>query len=193
MDLREKKCLIYPRNIEGIYRMGKICSAGPVKLFMGIIAVSEGIIEECKKCLQENWGIIDIESELIPFNFTDYYEKEMGMGLFRKWVSFEKLADPAELAAIKTATNAIEQKYLSGDRRTINLDPGYITLANLVLASTKEFSHRIYLSGGIYGEITLIYKGGKFTPLPWTYPDYQSQTAIKFIEKTREKYHSQIR
>ncbi|OGC39125.1 hypothetical protein A2Y85_02035 [candidate division WOR-3 bacterium RBG_13_43_14] len=130
-----------------------------------------------------------MHSQKIPFTHTDYYSKEMAAVIFRQWHAYEKKILPGELAEIKTFTNLVEKKYLNENKgRMINIDPGYISLSNLVLASTKNYSHRIYLDLGIYAEITLIFKHEHFMPLEWTYPDYKEPAAIEFFEKVRKNF-----
>lgn len=172
--------------------MGSATAPDPVKLFMGIIACSESRLEAALPLLEQRWGRIALRSAVIPFDFTGYYEAEMGAGLLRQWVGFEALVSPGQLAAVKTGTNALEAEGAPGDKRSVNLDPGYLALSKIVLASTKDFSHRIYLSDGIYAEITLLYKGGKFTALPWSYPDYQCAAAREFFTALRAAYHAQL-
>jgi len=172
--------------------MGKIQKVLPVKLFAGLISNSEENIFAAEKTLASKYGQIDIESAVIPFDFTDYYNSKMGMGLLRKWVSFKKLILPSDLSCIKLKTNKIEDKTAQESKRKVNIDPGYINLSKVVLASTKDFSHRIYLDNNIYAEITLIYKQKEFVSLPWTYPDYKSKEAMKFLTETRQAFFKQF-
>lgn len=168
--------------------MGKIQGPEKVKLIVGIITCCAGTAEEAGGLLEKKFGRIDARSAVIPFDFTNYYEKEMGGELRRQWWSFEKHVDPESLPAVKTATNKIEEKLGVNNRRRINIDPGYIAGSRLVLASTKDFSHRVYLSKGIYAEITLIYEKGAFKHLPWTYPDYKTEKATEFFFEARSLY-----
>jgi hypothetical protein len=172
--------------------MGTIKQPVPAKLVMGLIAPSDELIVRVAERLTARYGRIDVWSERVPFSFTAYYEREMGTGLLRQWISFSKPIDPGKLALVKTETNVLEDEFREGKARRVNIDPGYLTLSNLVLASTKDFSHRIYLSGGIYGEVTLIYKGKEFTPLPWTYPDYQSEICLAFLRQVRTIFQGQL-
>ena len=172
--------------------MVTIKSAEPVKLIMGIISKSNELTDAAMVMLKQRWGELDNVSQDIRFSFTDYYGAEMGSGLSRLWVSFDKLINPGELAKIKIETNRIEDGFALSGKRRINIDPGYIALSKVVLASTKDFSHRIYLQDGIFAEITLLYKDKRFTALPWSYPDYQSEAATAFLLSARERYHSQI-
>lgn len=173
--------------------MGKTATPDQVKYFCGIITTHASLADKIEALLAEEMGAIDLRSEPVPFAFTDYYEKEMGKNLLRSWISFERLGDPGELAAVKALTNLIERETAVGGARQINIDPGYLALSKLVLASTKDFSHRIYLSDGIYAETTLLYKHDDFEVLPWTYPDYISDPAQGYFKKLRAAYHRQIK
>lgn len=168
--------------------MGKIRKVEDVKLFSGLIAKDKETISAAEEKLEKLFGKIDIRSKILKFTFTDYYEEEMGRNLLRCWVSFEKPISPEALAEIKVKTNKIENKLTDSDKRRINIDPGYIDGAKIILASTKNFSHRIYLSKGIYGEVTSIYKGKNFHFLEWTYPDYKAEDAISFFLEARNKH-----
>ena len=134
-------------------------------------------------------GEIDHASEVWPFQFTDYYAAEMGPNLLRQFVTFAAPGDPGELARIKLATNEIENGFAvtagAALRRLVNLDPGYLTPAKLVLATTKDFAHRIYVGDGIYAEITLNFSREGVQPHPWTYPDYRSGLYAPFLLAVR--------
>ncbi|HID93519.1 MAG TPA: DUF4416 family protein [bacterium (Candidatus Stahlbacteria)] len=156
------------------------------KLICGVIANSEWMLEKVIAVLKENFGDIDKRSKMIPFDFTNYYEKEMGKGLIREWVSFLKPIKEDEIKNIKLKTIKLEKWLANKDgSRNVNIDPGYVSLSKLVLASTKDYAHRIYLGDGIFAEITLIYRKGAFQPLEWTYPDYRQNT--RFFEEVREE------
>lgn len=159
----------------------------PAKLFCGLIGHSfDAVIEE----LIERFGKIDLGMGSIPFTYTDYYIDELGENLLRDWVTFEKLIDEEDIGKIKNITCGIERKLSLRDRRTVNIDPGYVNLSRVILASTKDYSHRIYISRGIFAEVTLIYKHKNFTPLPWTYPDYREN--IVFFERVRKKLYTNV-
>jgi hypothetical protein len=172
----------------------------PVKLFIGAIFSGEGVLIEAKERLKKKFGRMDFQSPVIPFNFTEYYEKEMGTDLKRQFFSFEKLIKPQQLPEIKLYTNRLEKglgrKSASARQvsslRSINLDPGYLCGGKLVLATCKDYSHRIYLDKGVYAEITLHFRDGAFSPWPWTYPDYKSQGYLKAFHKVREIYLKQL-
>ena len=172
--------------------MGKITRVKPAKLVIGFIFKDEEVFQKVKGILIRKFGKIDFESRVMPFNFTDYYAEELGDGLKRVFVSFRRLIYPANLSRLKIITNSIEKKLLSGRKRLINIDPGYLDLAKLVLASTKDYAHRIYLGKGIFAEITLFFKDNSFRAQEWTYPDYRTDNYIKIFNKIREIYADAI-
>lgn len=171
--------------------MGEVKEPKPVKLFLGLLIAKLPLLPQIYEALEKELGPIELSSELIDFTYTNYYEPEMGARLKRQFLSFRKLIAPDRLPEIKLFTNELERNFAEEGRRRVNLDPGYLTGANLVLATTKNFSHRLYLGKGIYGEVTLIFKGGKFEPLPWTYPDYRSN--LELFHEIRKKYLAQLR
>lgn len=172
--------------------MGKVKRVKPVKLITGFIFKNEADLEKAQAALTSKFGRIDFKSAIIPFDQTDYYKAEMGFGLKRVFISFHKLINPACLPAIKKLANDIEVKLsLKGNRR-INIDPGYLDLAKVVLASTKDYCHRVYLDRGIFAEITLFFRGNSFKPWEWTYPDYKKTEYISVFNKIRELYLSRI-
>ena len=143
---------------------------------------------------EAQYGPLDFMSESLPFDFTDYYKKEMGKGLRRRMASFQPLISPDQLPAVKLWTNALESRFLNEQGgRKLNIDPGYLTAAQFILATGKAYSHRLYLRDGIYGDLTLIFQKGVFTPLPWTYPDYASQPLIGLLSILRQRYLWQLR
>ncbi|MEK6635845.1 MAG: DUF4416 family protein [Planctomycetota bacterium] len=172
--------------------MGQISRPKPVNLIIGILAGISELLGQIDKTLEKNFGPIDFRSDVITFNFTDYYNDEMGKDIQRQFYSFEKLIMPDEIAPIKVKTNEIEESIAASKKyavkRPINIDPGYINESRLILASTKDFSHRIYLRDGIYAEVTLNYRGGRYETFPWTFPDYKSSDYHNFLLKARELY-----
>ena len=169
--------------------MGRIRETTPVTLICGIIAVDADVLRLAVERLTALFGPIGLESEVFPFTFTDYYRAEMGDGLLRKFISFSTPIDPGSLASIKTQTNRLEDELAvvadTQTRRQVNLDPGYITASKLVLATTKDFSHRLYLGQGIYGEVTLGFRKDGCVAHPWTYPDFRSGTYDAFFLAVR--------
>lgn len=173
-------------------RMGIVRPYEPVKLIAGFIFSDQRSLSSAQAVLRKMFGPFDMESPSIPFTHTDYYTQEFGRDLSRKFVSFKRLIDPKDLAMIKIRTNAIEHKLSARGRRLINIDPGYITLAKLVLATTKDHAHRIYLQKGIYSEVTLFFKDLSFQAWPWTYPDYRTEEYLAFFNGVRRSYAEQI-
>ncbi|MFA5311159.1 MAG: DUF4416 family protein [Candidatus Omnitrophota bacterium] len=168
--------------------MGKVKRVKPVKLITGFIFKNEADLEKAQAALISRFGRIDFISEIIPFDQTDYYKAEMGLGLKRVFLSFHKLINPSRLPAIKRLTNNIEVKFSLRGNRLINIDPGYLDLAKVVLASTKDYCHRVYLDKGVFAEITLFFRGDSFRPWEWTYPDYRKTEYIAVFNKIRELY-----
>ena len=160
----------------------------PVKLVVGLLCADRKLLEQAQSALTEGFGTITVKSPEIPFSFTDYYEKEMGPNLVRQWVGFHGLIESEQLSDFKRTTGSLEKRFLGPNgKRRVNLDPGTLSLHNLVLASTKGFAHRIYLRDGIYADLTLLFQSGKFQPLPWTYPDYQTPVCHEFLMRCRKE------
>ena len=124
----------------------------------------------------------------MPFDQTTYYEPEMGQPLFRRMLAFKNMIHQSQLAEIKLGTNKIESLFVVDGKRTVNIDPGYLLLERLVLATGKNFSHRIYIGKDIYADLTLIYRQGRFESLPWTFPDYAGKQIQQFLQRVRSKY-----
>lgn len=176
--------------------MAEANKPSPVKLVVGAIFASEGVLIKARQRLEKKFGPVDWQSQIMPFDCTQYYEKEMGPNLSRRFFSFTKLISLEQLAAIKLYTNQLEKR-LSQEKtkpsRKINLDPGYISASKLVLATCKNYSHRIYIGKGIFAEVTLRFHSGSFVPWPWTYPDYKSQDYLQGFNKIRQLYLKQLK
>ena len=160
----------------------------PVKLICGVTYTLSVNLDDVDSKLESRFGPIDSRSDQFDFSYTDYYEKEMGKGLLKRFYSFDKLIQPDSLASVKNEMISIEATFAVDNKRTVNLDPGYLEESKLVLASTKNFSHRIYLGDKIWGEVTLRYEKGKFVTHPWTYSDYATPLAFEFFQKVRDRY-----
>jgi hypothetical protein len=173
--------------------MGTAPEPVPVKLMASLLTGEPALLVEVKAALAGLFGPIDFESEWLSFDHTDYYSSEFGSGLQRQIVTFARLVSPAELPSIKRRTNDLEWALAREGRRRVNIDPGYVSLGKLVLASTKDHAHRLYLGDGIYGEGTLTYQRGRFRPWPWTYPDYGSDRYCAMFGQIRERYKAQLR
>ncbi len=165
-----------------------------MKLFVGMLFDDSNVMQKASSLLKDLYGEIDTNSPVWKFDFTKYYEKEMGKELYRAFISFKRLISPEELSDIKITTNALEETFYKKDseKRSINLDPGYIALSKLVLASTKDYTHRLYIGKGIYAEITLRYQAKKWDSWEWTYPDYKSPHYLEYFENLRILYKNQI-
>ena len=151
------------------------------------------IFQEIVNLLAEKLGSVDMVSPWLSFDETDYYHAEMGFPLFRRLVAFDKLIEQETLPEAKIFTNDIEAHFSHKGRRTVNIDPGYLLAERLVLATGKNFTHRIYLKKGIYADLTLIYQRGRFRPLEWTYPDYAGTAIIGFLRTVRDRYLFQLK
>jgi hypothetical protein len=165
----------------------------PVKLIASLLSGNLALLVEAKAELGRVFGPTDFESRLLRFDHTDYYTPEFGPDLQRQIVTFAQLLAPSDLPAIKRQTNDMEWSMARGERRQVNIDPGYLSLGKMVLASTKDHAHRLYLGEGIYGEVTLTYQRGRFRPWPWTYPDYASELYCAMFSEIREAYKAQLR
>jgi len=170
--------------------MGEIKKPGSVKLIIGFLYSDPDILDEALKSLSRSFGKIDFKSSQMDFSYTTYYREEMGDGLKRSFVSFEKLADSGSAYKTKLTTNAMEKQLSGNGNRHINIDPGYIDMAKLVLFSTKDYAHRISVGSGIFAEVTLFYKDGRYNPWPWTYPDYKTEEYSVIFNSIREIYRS---
>jgi len=161
----------------------------PVKLFVGMISSEPSLFNECAEFLCSEFGPLDLQAPIVPWDQTEYYRQEMGTGLQRTFLFFERLQDPEQLAPVKNMTNLIEKRFshaATGNRR-VNIDPGYITEAKVVLASTKDFSHRVYIGRHIYAEVTLQFReqGRTFVALEHTYPDFRRKNMIELFNGAR--------
>lgn len=174
--------------------MGKPRPPAPAKLILGVITREPCLREQIATILVPEWGRVEFESEPLRFDFTDYYRTELGPELLRWWLGFERTIPCERLPELKHYTNRLELGLSRPDgRRSINLDPGYLTLQNLVLATTKPAPHRVYLGDGIYAELALIYIDHSFKPLSWTYPDYRADLAIRFFNRVRRSLKEELK
>lgn len=168
-----------------------------MKLIAGILACDEQVLSAARTGLESALGEIDLVSDVWPFDQTGYYADEIGPRILRQFVSFTQLIDPGELADIKHRTNALEQGLAKSLAllfpRPVNLDPGIIEPSKLVLATTKNYSHRIYIGKKMYAEVTLVYDKGAWRTLPHTYPDYRSPQYFEFFTKVRGRLLEQLR
>jgi hypothetical protein len=156
-------------------------------LVVGFIYAQTGVFQAALSRVEQCLGRIDLLTDRLAFDQTDYYAAEMGDVLYRRVAAFSDLFDPGDLPAVKRLTMALEGEFSVEGRRRVNLDPGYVTLERLVLATAKNFVHRIYLGNGVYADLTLIFQDGRFRSLPWTYPDYAGDDLRGQFEMIRRR------
>jgi hypothetical protein len=175
--------------------MATIRTPLPVKLFVGALTSLPDTVSQAEKRLVELFGSVDLRGGPFPFDWTHYYDKAMGSPIYRYFLSFAELIEPSALADAKVKTNDVESVFAREDRtlqRPINLDPGYLEQSKIVLASAKNYYHRILMSGGIYAEVTLHFQEGAWRSLPWTFPDYKTDQYHRFFLSLRELYRRQL-
>lgn len=168
--------------------MAKATEFKKTALVIGILSAYEEKHDELIRLLTEHFGNILAESEVMDFPYTDYYDEEMSGHPVRYLLLFSSLVNPERLSEIKLLTNKLEERFAGENGRRINIDPGVLSLANFILATCKDRSHRIPLSSGVYGEVTLIYQNKDFQSLPWTYSDYNSAEVKAVLRNFREKF-----
>ncbi|MDO9514658.1 MAG: DUF4416 family protein [Syntrophales bacterium] len=164
----------------------------PVKIVSSVFSGSADILHKAIALLSERLGGIDYVSALLPFAYTDYYAKELGPSLVRRFISFEALVPPDTLPDIKLFTNRVEEKFVSDGNRLVNIDPGYLSQAHLILATGKAYTHRPYIREGIYADLTLIFVNHTFRRVEWSYPDYADEATIVMFNNIRERYTAQL-
>ena len=160
----------------------------PAKLVISLFMNDTSLVQPVLALLEAKFGSIDMISPWLDFDYTDYYLREMGGPLFRRVTVFKDLVEQEALAEIKTATNEIEAEFQHEGKRTVNIDPGYLVKSRFILATGKDFAHRVYIGQGIYADLTLLYRKGRFIDLDWTYPDYRGDAIKGFLETARAKY-----
>ena len=173
--------------------MGERRPFHPVKLVVGVLSTHQEFHERLFSLLAESYGPIEKITDPVPFDFTGYYDQEMGGVPQRFFIVFSDLVDPSNLVDCKIETNRIEQEFAVEGRRTINLDPGILSAENLILATTKNRGHRIPLGKGIYGEVTLLYEKKAFQSFSWTYADYKSEAFKELFSQLRHSYLIQFK
>jgi len=173
--------------------MGIAAEPDNVKLFVAVTFASENAAGAAVHRLTELYGPVELSYGPVPFNFTEYYAEEMGQGLQKTYMAFERPILRGVLAEVKTFTNKMELELGTPGKRMVNIDPGYLATDKFVLSSTKDFYHRIYLSEGIYAEVTLHYRKGMYRFFSWTFPDYREPAFLEFLEKVRARYVKTVR
>jgi hypothetical protein len=168
----------------------------PVKLICGVIYKEDALYEEVQRRLEAGWGRVDSESPAYSFDLTDYYEAEMGSALVRRFLSFEALVAPESLPEKKIRAIEIEESLRQekgAPGRPVNIDPGYLTASALIIATAKDFAHRVPLGKGIYAHLEFLFTKTGVKALEWTYPDLRREPAQAYFRSVREIYLRGIR
>lgn len=173
--------------------MGRIFPSPEVKLIAGLLWGQAGPVDEALRRLTGLFGPMDLLGDPWEFTYSRYYRDEMGEAVQRRFVAFERPVPAGDLAAIKVRTNALEQELAVDGKRAVNMDPGYVDLSKMVLATTKDGNYRVYMSEGIFGQSTLYFEKGSYHGWPWTYPDYRDERTIAFFNDVRKKFQQQRR
>ncbi len=168
-------------------------SASPAKLIVGFLVRDKSLARGIIDALGNSFGPVDLLSPWLPFDFTDYYTLEMGAPLHRRLLAYKNLVAQDELPTIKHITNRLEASHSTQGRRRVNIDPGLLLRERFVLATGKNFTHRVYLGQGIYADLTLIYRRDAFQALPWTYPDYTDTRLQAFLLRARSKLQRDLK
>jgi len=164
------------------------------KLIAALMSAEPALLDELTQRLTGLYGPLELRSSPYSFDdFSGYYMPEMGAGQQKQFVSFAPMIAIERLPELKLTASALEQEYAVDGKRRINIDPGYVTHGQMVLATTKAFSHRIYMGQGIFAELTYVCKGKEFMPMEWTYPDYREPFARDFFRQVREAYLREVR
>ena len=170
--------------------MRELRRPAPAYFFVAMLGQENHLLSRAKDALTAFFGPVEYESDANPFFYTDYYEKELGKDLMRQFLFFSQTRDPYEIVKAKIFTMQIEGSMGRGEGgrmvRQVNIDPGYLTQAKIVLASSKDFSHRIYLGRGVFAEVTLSFAEGSYRPHSYTFPEYSDEKNIALFNRMRE-------
>jgi len=164
----------------------------PAKLIIRFLFSDPGAQRQALNALVSDFGPMDFLSISGAFTYTAYYDDEMGRAIRRQTASFMNLVAPESLPDIKLRTNEIETSLLGDGKRRVNIDPGLLSQERFVLATGKNFTHRVYLRAGIHADLTLVYQKGAYSPLPWTYPDYREPEFLHYLKVLRKKLKFQL-
>jgi hypothetical protein len=173
--------------------MGNIITPPPVKLIAALMVNDRIVVQNIMEILQQQWGPVDLDSDWFDFDHSDYYENEFGQNLKKKYISFENLLTIDSVPDYKIWSNSVEDQYASNANRSVNIDPGYIADAKLILATTKNLAHRIYIGKNMYADQQLIFRNHTFWPMPWTFADMKQDASIQFFNRVRKKYQEQLK
>jgi hypothetical protein len=172
--------------------MGRVRPPTQVIYFCALLRAPSIPQTDVETVLEAQFGPIILRSAAVSFVQTNYYEREMGNGLIRVHLGFAPLRSMSDLPAVKHVTNQLETQWAVDDRRLVNIDPGYLNHAKVVLVTTKDYSHRLYVGGGMYAEVTLQYRNKSYQPWEWTYPDYRQPVTLDFFNRLRDMYTTQL-
>ncbi|MBI5575850.1 MAG: DUF4416 family protein [Deltaproteobacteria bacterium] len=165
--------------------MSRRGSPPPARLVVSVIYREEERFRKALAAISDRFGQVAETSGIFPFDRTEYYAKEMGVPLYRRFVVMERLVPRDSLAWAKLAAEEMEAAFSDGGKRTVNVDPGLLTEENYSLATGKNYSHRVYLRDGVFADLTLIYERGGYRPLPWSYPDLASESIRSYLGEVR--------
>ena len=177
--------------------MGDIRKPKPAVLFVAVSGGQRDALHWAEHALVQKWGAVAFAAEPFVFDQTSYYQSQMGESILKQFLAFEQLIDPAEIVSAKLHSNELESQYRtelveSTVDRPVNIDPGYVTEAKLVLVTTKDRDHRIYLSDGILAEVTLFYQKERWNESRWTYADYKTEHCHQFLDQCRDYLRRQL-
>lgn len=172
--------------------MGTAAETPLVKPIVGMLAASLELLADAREVVSDRFAPVEMASDPVRWTVSAYYQEEMGEEIWRQFLAMHNLEPADELAVQKLGTNDLEACWRTSRGRQVNLDPGYLDLNKLVLASTKDAAHRVYLGDGIYAEATLRWARGTFAAWPYTYPDYASEHAVAFFNRVRQRYREQL-
>jgi len=162
------------------------------QFFAAVMINNRDLIPKVEKFIEQKFSKIEMRSQVFSFTHSKYYNREMGDNLYKYFISCEKLIDKEELPDIKISTMKIEDEFLffkDGYKcRSANIDPGYLTHSKVILSTSKNYSHRIYIGKGVFAELTYVISHEGWKTLDWTYPDYRDKDSINFFLTLRTKY-----
>lgn len=164
----------------------------PIKLYVSLIYRDEPVRTDVKEMMCRRWGLIDYESDPQPVTPPPKLAEEMGLPLFRSFVSFVRLADPGEIALVKMGCIGLEEKFRLKGKRRINLDPGYLDSSKALITTTHPGPAKIYHSAGIYLDMVLLFPKGKAQALPWSLPDFKAKQYDDIFDTLHTLYKTQL-
>jgi len=171
--------------------MGTVAPPAPVQPVVGVLAASPALLAEAQSALAAAVAPVALASTAARWTQSEYYQPEMGAEIWRQYLALDGMMAPDELAALKRLTNRLEDRWRGPQGRAVNVDPGYLDLLRVVLASTKDAAHRVAIGPGIYAEATLHFVYGRFAAWPYTYPDYAGADALDFFTRVRERFRAE--